>query len=453
MTSEPEHKDLAAPIRHPIPWEEPDFYRRDLLEQEMQRVFDICHGCRRCFNLCESFPRLFDLIDNAPSGELDTVPTTSFDSVVEACTLCDMCFTQKCPYVPPHAFDIDFPHLMLRARAVDQKEEKGSWVQDQLAQTDRNGRLASWVAPLANQTLKMEHTLARRALEAVTHIDHRAALPSFASQTWVKQASKTPEPTHPDAPAYGQKAVLYATCFANYNNPELGAMTQKVLAHQGVEVQTAYPQCCGMPLWEQGHISQVAERALDVARHMEPYLEQGYTVVSLVPSCTLMLKTEWPLLWPQDALIQKLAAATYDLSEYGVMLAQTYGLMPLPSYEATVTFHAACHARAQNRGLKGAELLKLVPGLQVNIIERCSGHGGTWGFMKDHFDMAMKVGHPVFKQALTQGADYVISECPLAGMHIEQGMTCQASSAQEEGKTIQRLAHPIELLARAYGFI
>ena len=108
---------LEAPERHPIPWQDPDFYNEEKLDEELRRQFDVCHGCRRCHNLCDSFPRLFDLIDEAESMELDTVDSKDFKSVVDACTLCDMCFLTKCPYVPPHEFNLDLPHLMLRYRA------------------------------------------------------------------------------------------------------------------------------------------------------------------------------------------------------------------------------------------------------------------------------------------------------------------------------------------------
>ncbi len=110
---------LGAPVRHPIDWQDPDFTDAGQIDAELRRVFDICHGCRRCFNLCDAFPTLFDLIDESVTGELDSVDSAGFKKVVDACTLCDMCFMVSCPDVPPHEFDLDFPHLMLRARAAE----------------------------------------------------------------------------------------------------------------------------------------------------------------------------------------------------------------------------------------------------------------------------------------------------------------------------------------------
>src|SRR5882672_1021871 len=167
---------VEPPVRHPIAWQDSDFYDMAKIEAEMHRVFDICHGCRRCFNLCDSFPRLFDLIDAAPSGELHDVKSDNFKSVVDACTLCDMCFMTKCPYVPPHAFDVDFPHLMLRHRAAETKRDGVPLADRELTKTDRNGELAKFVAPLANWATSTGNTMTRGALELAAGVHHEAAL-------------------------------------------------------------------------------------------------------------------------------------------------------------------------------------------------------------------------------------------------------------------------------------
>ena len=173
---------LEAPIRHPIPWEENTFTDPNAIDAELRRVFDICHGCRRCFNLCDSFPRLFDLIDGSESGELDTVDSKDFKSVVDACTLCDMCFLTKCPYVPPHEFDLDFPHLMLRYRAMEFKQGKVPKAHRQLTKTDRNGKLAGAVAPLANWSSNRKNGTARTLLEMAAGVHKEAELPDFAAR-------------------------------------------------------------------------------------------------------------------------------------------------------------------------------------------------------------------------------------------------------------------------------
>ena len=439
---------LEAPTRHPLDWEHPDFADRAKIEAEMHRVFDICHGCRRCFNLCDSFPRLFDMIDASPTGELDGVERKDYAKVAEACTLCDLCFMTKCPYVPPHAFNIDFPHLMLRYRAAELKEGKLPWMRKQLVETDRNGKLAGKVAPLANWATKTGNALTRPALEKVAGVDRRAALPKYNGKTFVMRAKAKPPAVNEKAPAFGRKAVLYATCFANYNNPAIGEATQAVLAKNGVKTEAVYPGCCGMPKLEHGDIAAVADAARKVATALGPRIDEGYDVVALVPSCALMLKFEWPLILPNDPAIEKLAQATFDVSEYVVDIAKREGLAPgLTKLPGGVALHLACHARAQNMGAKAVEMLRLLPEADVAVIERCSGHGGSWGAMKENFDVALKVGKPVARQAAKSGKTFVASECPLAGMHIIQGMELLDGEAKPPAEAL----HPIELMARAYG--
>ncbi|MBU0725624.1 MAG: glycerol-3-phosphate dehydrogenase [Alphaproteobacteria bacterium] len=439
---------LEAPTRHPIAWTDPDFYDEAKLDAEMHRVFDICHGCRRCFNLCDSFPRLFDLIDESATGELDSVKSEDFKPVVDACTLCDMCFLTKCPYVPPHEFNLDFPHLMLRYRAVEHKKQGTPFVLKQVTETDRNGKMAAPVAGIANWATDTKNGLARGAMEKIAGIDKRADLPKFHAKTFTRAAKSDVPVVNTAAPAYGRKAALYATCFVNYNNPDTGMAARRVLAKNGVETEVVYPSCCGMPQLEQGDIAAVAEKARNVAREMKPWVEQGYDIVSLTPSCTLMLKFEWPLILPDDEDVKRLSAATKDISEYIVDIAKKEGLAEgIQALDGGVTVHIACHARAQNIGQKAAEMLRLIPETKVSVIERCSGHGGSWGIFKENYDIALKIGKPVSRQALKDANKYVVSECPLAGMHILQGM----EAIDEKAAVPAKSEHPVELFAKAYG--
>ena len=261
---------LKAPVRHPYGYDAPDYLDADKIDAEVRRVFDICHGCRRCFNLCDSFPRLFDLIDDSESGELDSVESAGFAAVVDACTLCDMCFMTKCPYVPPHEFDLDFPHLMLRARAVEQRHGAVGFAARQMTQTDRNGKLARFVALLANWALDEKNQLTRVPMEKAAGVHRDAALPRFHHRTLVGGAGRDAPAVNRDAPAFGRKAVLYATCYGNYNNPEIGRATRAVLAHNGVETEILHPSCCGMPQFEQGDIGAVADKAKTVAQALTP---------------------------------------------------------------------------------------------------------------------------------------------------------------------------------------
>ena len=439
---------LKAPTRHPHRFNEPDYLDEEKLDAELRRVFDICHGCRRCFNLCDSFPRLFELIDGSESGELDTVSSDGFGLVMDGCTLCDMCFMVRCPYVPPHELDVDFPHLVLRYRAGQRAKGAVSWADRQLARTDRNGKLATSIAWLTNWSSKTTNWFTRPILEMFVGVDRNASLPKYSSRTLIQRAGREVPEINRTAPSFGRKVALFATCFADYNNPSIGLAARDVLARNGVDCTIVYPECCGMPQLEQGDFEAVAEKARTVSAALVAWINDGYDIVALVPSCALMLKFEWALILPNDANVRKLSTHTFDISEYIVGLSQKEGLADgLSSLSGGVTVHLACHARAQNIGPKAVEMLRLIPDVDLTIIERCSGHGGVWGVKKGHFDTALKVGRPAARAAIKAGSAFVASECPLAGEHLRQGMERLANGTV----VIEQVTHPIQLLAHAYG--
>jgi glycerol-3-phosphate dehydrogenase subunit C len=443
---------LEAPTRHPIAWKDESFYDEKALDEEMRRVFDICHGCRRCFNLCDSFPRLFDLIDESKTEELDSVKSDQFGPVVEACTLCDMCFMTKCPYVPPHSFNLDFPHLMLRYRAVEASKGKAPFTPRQLAETDRNGKMVRPVAGLANWSSAKSNKLTRPVMEATLGIDKNAELPKFHARTFVMADKREAIAPNPSAPAVGKrKATLYATCFVNYNKPDTGMTARAVLNHIGVETRAAYPGCCGMPQLEQGNLKRVAAQAQKISKELCALIDEGYDIVTLTASCGLMLKFEWKLILPEDENVKRLSENVFDIDEYVVDVAKKEGLPEgLKPVAEGVTIHLPCHARAQNMGGKATELLKLIPETPIDVIERCSGHGGTFGVMKETHEVAKKIGRPVFRKAAEQARGHIVSDCPLAATHILNGAQ---EIAEKEGKVLpaKKPEHPIEIFALAYG--
>lgn len=438
---------LDAPTRHPVDWQNPDFTDPAKLDEELRRQFDVCHGCRRCFNLCDSFPRLFDLIDESETGELDSVSSEGFGPVVEACTLCDMCYLTKCPYVPPHEFNIDFPHLMLRYRYAEFKKGNVGLAHKQLSQTDRNGKLASTIAPLANWGASTSNALTRPVMEKVAGIDAKAELPRFAGKTLTARAAAMPHKGNETAPGKGRKAAIFATCYTNYNMPEAGEAAIKVLNHLGVDTRVDYPGCCGMPYLEHGNIEKVVEQAQKVADALLPLVRDGYDIVAPTASCALMLKFEWPLLAPDNRDIKQLADATFDICEYVVDIAKRAGLPDgLQPVDGGVTVHHACHARAQNMGAKSAEMLRLIPKTKVTLVERCSGHGGTFGVLKDTHAIAVKIAKPTVRQIEKAGSGHVVSDCPLAAKHLHNMMAGDDVPSNES-----EARHPIELFAQAYG--
>lgn len=435
---------LDAPTRHPIAWAEESYYDEIALDKELRRTFDICHGCRRCFNLCDSFPTLFDLVDESPNESVDDLTTGDLKAVVDGCTLCDMCFMTKCPYVPPHEWELDFPHLMLRHRAVEHRKGQTGFADRELAKTDRNGQIGSMLSGVANWAAKDGNGLTRPLMEAVVGIDTRAHLPSFAAEP-LTHSAKILAP-NPDAPGFGRKVALYASCYGNFNDQTPGEAAMKVLAHNGVQVRIEHPECCGMPKFENGDLAAVASAAERVALHFGALIDDGWDVVPLTTSCALMLKFEWPLLEPENEAVGHLAANCYDLSQYMVLLSKEAGLVPLPEMDAKIAVHFACHARAQNMGPKALEMLRLIPGAKPALTDRCSGHGGKWGIFKENYDKAVKVGRPAARNLMKDDPDLVVSECPLAGPHLQQVI-----AASNPDKRPDRIGHPIEVVAKAYG--
>ena len=433
-----------APKRHPINFNHPDFLDPKKLDDEMRRVFDICHGCRRCFNLCDSFPTLFDFIDKSKEGEVSSLPSEKFGKIVDACTLCDMCFMTKCPYVPPHEFNLDFPHLMLRYRMYQRKIGKLSKMPSQLAEIDRNARFGIMFSRIVNWFINIKNKYFRKILETITGIDKRAILPKYNNETFENYSKKNKDEINKLAPGFGRKIVLYSTCFVNFNKKDTGVAALKVLKKNGVDVQHAYPGCCGMPYLEQADLKKVTKQALKVSKELLKWVNKGYEVITLTASCGLMLKFEWPLLLPKNEDIKKLSLHTKDIDEYIVDISKKEGLVAgLYEIDGGVTVHHACHARAQNMGNKARDMLKLIPNIKIDVVEKCAGHGGTFGVMKATHDIANKIGKLTAQISLKNNNKYMASDCPLAGKHLKQ--------LEQDTKILNNEAlHPIELLAKAY---
>ncbi len=433
-----------APKRHPVNFNHPDFINQKKLDDEMRRVFDICHGCRRCFNLCDSFPKLFDMIDESKNEDVESLSSDQFSPVVDSCTLCDMCFMTKCPYVPPHEFDLDFPHLMLRYRTLQKKQNKLPLITAQLARIDRNAKIGVMFSGFINWILNTKNTFFRKILELIVGIDKRVKLPLYNSETFTNYFKKNNKLIKIGRPINDRKVVIYSTCFVNFNKKDTGIAALKVLKKNGVEVQETYPGCCGMPFLEQADLPKVVEQAKKVSKDLLAWVDKGYQVITLTASCGLMLKFEWPLLLPENKDIKKLSKNVSDIDEYIVDISNKEGLAEgLHEIDGGVTVHNACHARAQNMGIKARDMLKLIPNIKIDVVERCAGHGGTFGVMKETHNLALKVGRPTARQIKSKNNKYMASDCPLAGKHLKQ-------LEQDTKISNDEALHPIELLAKSY---
>lgn len=443
--------NLEAPTRHPLGWLDPGFYDEQACMTELERIFDICHGCRRCVSLCNAFPTLFDLVDESSTMEVDGVDKKDYWKVVDQCYMCDLCYMTKCPYTPPHEWNLDFPHTMLRAKAIQFKKGEVKASAKFLASTDTHGSFAGIPVVVQAANALNRSKPVRALIEKTLDVDRNAWLPELAS---TKFRSSVPHHAEQAPVRDGErtpgKVAIFATCYVNYNEPGIGHDLLKILQHNQVPyVIVEKEQCCGMPKLELGDLDGVAKSQQANIPVLARYAKEGYAILSAVPSCTLMFKQEIPLMFPDDADTQLVKAAMWDPFEY-LMARKRDGLLntEFPQSLGNVSYQIPCHGRVQNIGRKTEEMLKLIPETQLNTIERCSGHAGTYGVKKDHHQNAMKIGKPVFKQMATMKdgskPDYISSDCPLGGHHIAQGFDVNQLGEPS-------LAHPLTLVRTAYG--
>ena len=436
---------LRKPERKAININDPIFWDKLELDSELRRQFDVCHSCRRCFNLCDSFPKLFDMIDEAPSMELDTVDSSSFKNVVDACTLCDMCFMVSCPYVPPHEFAIDIPSIFIRYKALENKNNT-DLIDSQIAKTDQNGMLGVYFSIISNFFLNKKRILFRKILSLFVGIDASVTLPKFNKISFKKFFSKYKQKFE-FKKHYNEKILIFNSCYVNYNDSKIGEALVKVLEKNNVYMEQFYEGCCKMPQLEQGKVHEVQLQSEKTAHILKEKIDKGFKVVTPIASCALMIKSHWPLLSPDNKDIARLAKETMDIDEYIWDLNNRKGLADgMKSLNKNITLHSSCHSRAQNIGPKSAQILKLIPDTKTINVEKCSGHGGTWGIKKKWNKTARKIGLSAAKQ-LFKEEGIIASTCPLAGLHL-QDINEQKSLRDNNNK----IYHPIELIAKSYGF-
>ena len=435
---------LEAPTRHPLDWRSDEFYDEKAVFDELERVFDICHGCRRCFNLCNSFPLLFDLIDESDTMELDGVAKDDFWQVVDHCYLCDMCYMTKCPYVPPHEWNVDFPHLMLRAKAARFKKEGASTRDKILSATDKVGKLAG-IPVVVNAVNATNRSKAGRALLEKTLGVHRdAPVPPYHSKTARKRLSRLKDAAVPaSTPAAGTsgKVALFTTCYCNRNYPAVNEDLVAVFEHNGIAMRMASKEvCCGMPKLELGDLDSVAKAKAVNVPILAAMVDEGWDIVTPIPSCTLMFKQELPLMFPDDPDVIKVRDAMYDPFEYLMLRHKDEKLKTdFATSLGKVTYQVPCHLRVQNIGLKTRDALQLVPDTTVEVIERCSGHDGTYAVKKEFHEISKKIARPVVNKLKKGEADHFTSDCPMAAEQIVQDLDDHSAN------------NPMSLLRKAYG--
>ena len=435
---------LEAPTRHALDWTNPDFYNEEKLLEEMERIFDICHGCRRCVSLCDVYPTLFDLVDESDTFEVDGVAKEDYWEVVDQCFMCDLCYQTKCPYVPPHEWNLDFPHVMLRAKAVQFKKGERKLSHRLISNTRIQGNVGSLpvVGSLINASNRNKGV--RKVMEKVMDLHPEAHLPEFHSNT-LRKRDKDRSPVQAvvkKGGPTGGKVALFATCYCNVNTPDIGQDLIRVFEHNEIPVRlTDKENCCGMPKLEQGDLETVDKYRKVNIPQLVKLIDEGWDLVAAIPSCVLMFKQELPLMYPDDPDVQKVKQHFYDPFEYLVHRHKA-GLLKLDFKQplGKVVWQVPCHQRVQNIGPKTRDVLALVPDTQVEMIERCSGHDGTYGVRAGTYEKSQKIARPVVNRVKKMEPDYLVSDCPMAADQIAS----QLDLAHVE-------TNPLTLLRKAYG--
>jgi len=415
---------------------DPRYWDEALLQEEVDRVFEICHGCRMCFKYCDSFPDLFALLDERHHGDVRALSKAERDRVLDACFQCKLCEVQ-CPYTPRegHAFALDFPRLVHRHQAQRRRREGGTLRDKLLGDPDLAGSLARASFGLANAMNRV--TLHRWFMDKLVGVHPKAHLPEFAPATFETWAAKSGRM----AERLGLEAVLFQTCFVQNNEPQLGKDTLEVLERNGVRAGCVRGlQCCGMPAWEHGDLDSLRRQAKANLDALMPHVEAGSKVLVINPTCSMMLRREYPeLLEGADReRAARLAAAVRDPGEYLWSIRnEPRADWHFKSSPGTVAYHAPCHLRAQSVGFKGRDLLRKIPGVTIQSVLECCGHDGTYALKSETYEASRRIGAKAFDAMAGAGAQVWATECPLAAMQFEQ----------HAGR---RALHPMTILARAY---
>jgi Fe-S oxidoreductase len=416
---------------------DPRYWDEGLLREEMDRVFEICHGCRMCFKYCDAFPGLFSLLDHRHQGDVRALSGDERDQVLDACFQCKLCEVQ-CPYTPRegHGFALDFPRLVHRHRAVRRKREGGRLGDRILGDPDLAGRMARASFGLANGLNRVK--LHRWFLDKVLGVHPEAHLPEFASASFAAWAEKSGRML--DRP--GAEAVLFQTCFVQHNEPQIGKDTLEVLERNGCRTGCVRGlQCCGMPAWEHGDLHSLRRQAKANLDALMPHVAAGSKVIVINPTCSMMLRREYPeLLEGADrGRARLLAAAVRDPGEFLWSIRnEPRANWDFKSSPGPIAYHAPCHLRTQSVGFKGRDLLRRIPGVTLVSVLECCGHDGTYGMKSESFEASRRIGAKAFQgMAGADAAQVWATECPLAALQFEQHAGRKA-------------LHPMTILARAY---
>jgi len=410
-----------------------EFLDREHLDEELTRVFDKCHNCRRCLPLCPSFPSLFESIDRHEQ-DASLLDSSETREVVDLCYQCKLCYNH-CPYHPPHEWEIDFPKLMTRAKLVYAREE-GIPLSERIgAQQDLMGKVSCRTASLTNAAFK--NRAVRLLMEKTTGIDRRWIMPTYEKKPFSRVLAARAARSEGTSRAERGRVILFSTCFVEYSEAETAIAAVQVLEHNGIRVEAGYDACCGAPFLHGGDLASARRNAEKVVEGLAPRIRDGLQVIVPGPTCSYQLKKEFPeMLDSEDARL--VADNTLDLGEYVFKIAASKQLdRDFKNKLGRIAYHLPCHLKAQNIGFRSKQILGLIAD-EVVMIDACSGVDGTWGMKARYYDQSLRICSNLTNSINAADADHVATDCPLSALRIKE-------------QTGREAVHPIVLLRDAYG--
>lgn len=408
----------------------------DLPVLDTQLTADLCIKCNICTAACpvaavtELFPGPKVVGPQAQRFRAPGAPVV--DHAVDYCSACGVC-SRVCP----HGIQIAEMNLVAKARLADQR---GPSLRNRiLGRSELVGRLGSLFAPLSD--LPIQNKLLRRLAEWTLGVSRDAAFPRFARQSfraWFRGRGAAATPPAAAMP----KVVYFHGCSTNYYEPRVGQAAVAVLRHLGCEVVIAEQNCCGLPLQSNGEFDAARRYARANIAKLAPYVREGYLIVGTSTSCTLTFKHEYhAVLGVAGADHDLVSGATYDFFEFLQRLEAAGQLKTdfRPVTRAALVYHAPCQFRTHGVGKPAADLLRLVPGVQVAETQaECCGVAGTYGLKAEKYQIAVDVGRGLFREIRDSGAPTIACDSE----------TCRWWLAQHTGLPA---VHPVEVLAEAYG--
>ena len=393
--------------------------------------FEQCTKCSICTTVCPVAAVTTDYPgpkQAGPDGERYRLKDPAYyDKMLKLCLNCKRCEV-ACPS------GVHIADIIQSARMKAGEGKRASLRDTMLANTDLLGMVANKVAPLANATLGLAPT--KLVMHSVMAIDKHRTFPAYSRtkfETWFKRHAQSSQD------AYSKHVSYFHGCYVNYNFPKLGQDLVKLMNAMGYGVHLLdKEQCCGVALIANGLYKQAKRQGRVNAASIRQAVNTDHrTVLTTSSSCTFNLRDEYPAILGIDTrdVRDNIMLATRFI--YRLIDEEKVKLVFKKDYQRRIAYHTACHMQRMGWQLYSIELLRMIPGLDLQELEQeCCGISGTYGFKKENYERSQAIGSVLFKH--------------IADAHVEAVATdCETCKWQIEMSTGLPVENPISILADA----